>query len=73
MANEPDFSYVNDRGRRVAGPAAFLHHVYTEKGGIQQYNDAVGNVYLEQFIKAYSDDINADLAVKARRKRLKLG
>lgn len=72
MAKEPDFSYVNDRGRRVAGPPAFLHHVYTEKGGIQEYNDEVGQTYIEAFVKANSDVINEELAAKARRSRLKV-
>lgn len=72
MAREPDFSYVNDRGRRVAGPPAFVHYVYTEKGGVQEYNDEVGQAYIEAFVKANSDIINEGLAVKARRSRLKV-
>lgn len=72
MAREPDFSYVNEKGKRVAGPPAFLHHVYTEMGGIQEYNDEVGQAYIQAFVEANSDIINEGLAVKARRKRLKV-
>lgn len=31
--------YVNEHGKWVYGAAAFNHHVYTVKGGIQEYND----------------------------------
>lgn len=71
MRREPDFSYVNENGKLVSGAAAFLHHVYTEMGGIQNYNDAVGAAYITAFVKAHSDDINAELAVQAKRGRLK--
>lgn len=71
MSREPDFSYINKDGKLVSGAAAFLHHVYTEMGGVQNYNDAVGAAYIASFIKEHSDDINAELAVQARRSRLK--
>jgi hypothetical protein len=71
MGKEPDFSYINKTGKLVSGVAAFVHHVYTEKGGVQNYNDAVGAAYITKFVKAHSDDINAELAVQARRGRLK--
>lgn len=66
-----DFSYFNEVGKLVSGAAAFMHHVYTEMGGVQNYNDAVGAAYIAEFIKAHSDDINAEIAAKARRSRLK--
>lgn len=71
MRREPDFSYINEDGKLVSGAAAFLHHVYTEMGGVQNYNDAVGAAYINEFVKAHSDAINAELAVQARRGRLK--
>lgn len=71
MRREPDFSYYNNEGKKVAGPAAFLHHVYTEMGGIQDYNDAVGAEYITQFIKANSDNINADIEAQAKRRRIR--
>lgn len=71
MRREPDFSYLNEDGKLVSGSAAFLHHVYTEMGGVQNYNDAVGAAYIAEFVRAHSDGINAELAVQARRNRLK--
>ena len=71
MGRGPDFSYINENGKRVSGPPAFLHHVYTECGGIQEYNDEVGEAYIKAFIKRTSDDINSDLTRQARRNRLK--
>ena len=43
-----------------------------KKGGIQEYNDEVGQAYIEAFVKANSDIINEGLAAKARRSRLKV-
>lgn len=71
MSN-PDFSYVNKKGKRVAGTAAFLNYVFTEKGGIQNYNDEIGMAYLKQFIKEHSDIINADITKHAKKKRFKV-
>lgn len=72
VTKNPDFSYINKDGKRVAGAVAFNHHVFTEMGGIQQYNDAVGIMYIEAFIQANSDYINTEVTAQARRKRLKL-
>lgn len=72
MAKNPDFSYINDNGKRVVGTAAFNHHVFTEMGGIQQYNDAVGSMYIKAFLQTHSDYVNAEITAQARRKRLKL-
>ena len=47
MSKKTDFSYVNQNGKRVSGSAAFNHYVYTEKGGVQNYNDEVGMEYLK--------------------------
>lgn len=71
MRRDPDFSYLNEDGKLVSGAAAFLHHVYTEMGGIRNYNDAVGAMYIAKFVKEHSDDINAEIATQARRNRLK--
>ena len=46
MAKKLDFSYLNDSGKKVSGAAAFNHYVYTEKGGVQGYNDEVGAEYV---------------------------
>lgn len=66
-----DFSYTNKKGKRVSGAAAFNHHVYTEMGGIQNYNDSVGEEYIKAFIHANSDIINKGLEKKAKRNRFK--
>ena len=71
MSKEPDFSYVNENGKLVSGAAAFANHVYTEMGGIQNYNDAVGNAYIQAFVKAHSDSINAEIEAQAKRHRIK--
>ena len=72
MAKKIDFSYINDSGKKVSGAAAFNHHVYTVKGGIQKYNDEVGTEYIQEFIRQNSDMINDKLEKKARRSRLKV-
>lgn len=72
MRRDPDFSYLNEDGKLVSGTAAFLHHVYTEMGGIQNYNDEVGKAYIAEFVAAHSDIINDGLEYQARKKRLKL-
>lgn len=41
----PDFSYVNENGKRVTGAPAFVHYVYTEMVGVSEYNEKVGNIY----------------------------
>lgn len=71
MSKKSDFSYVNQNGKRVSGSAAFNHYVYTEKGGIQNYNDEVGMEYLKEFVRQNSDIINEGLARKARKSRFK--
>lgn len=71
MSKKTDFSYVNQNGKLVSGSAAFNHYVYTEKGGIQNYNDEVGYEYLKEFILQKSDSINEGLARKARKSRFK--
>lgn len=71
MSKKSDFSYVNQNGKRVSGSAAFNHYVYTEKGGIQNYNDEVGIEYLKEFVRQNSDIINEGLAKKARKSRFK--
>lgn len=67
----PDFSYVNENGKKVSGSAAFNHHVYTEKGGIQNYNDSVGEEYVKAFIRENSDIINDGLEKKVKSSRFK--
>lgn len=72
MAKKLDFSYINDSGRKVSGAAAFNHYVYTEKGGVQGYNDEVGTEYIIEFIRQKSDIINEEINKKVRRSRFKI-
>lgn len=67
-----DFSYTNKNGKKVSGSAAFNHHVYTEMGGIQKYNDSVGEEYIKAFIRQNSDIINDNLEKKAKRRKFKV-
>lgn len=67
-----DFSYRNNKGKRVSGAAAFAHYVFTEKGGIQEYNDEIGMEYIKAFVKQNSDDINNGIIRKAKRKLFKV-
>lgn len=73
MATRSDFSYINQDGKLVSGSAAFNHHVFTETGGIQAYNDEVGQEYIQAFIAANSDIINERIVAKAKKKRFKVG
>ena len=67
-----DFSYTNKNGKKVSGSAAFNHHVYTEMGGVQKYNDSVGEDYVKAFIRQNSDIINDNLEKKAKRRKFKV-
>ncbi len=71
MSKKCDFSYINENGKRVSGSAAFNHYVYTEKGGVQKYNDEVGAAYVMQFIHENSDIIQEGLAKKVKRNHFK--
>ena len=64
--------YINDKGRLVSGTASFLKYVFTDKGGIQNYNDEIGIAYIEQFVKEHSDIINAGLIAKSKRDNFKV-
>lgn len=72
MAKKLDFSYINHNGKRVSGAAAFNHYVYTEKGGIQNYNDEIGAAYITEFVKQHSDIINEGIIKKAKKSRFKV-
>lgn len=64
--------YVNDNGKLISGAAAFNHHVFTEMGGVQKYNDEIGMEYITAFVNENSDIINEGLAKKAQKKRFKV-
>lgn len=72
MSNKTNFSYNNSKGQKVSGSAAFLHHVYTEKGGIKQYNEEVGLEYLKEFVREHSDSIYSRIVSNSKRKKFKV-
>lgn len=72
MKKDPDFSYINNDGKKVSGAAAFLHHVYTEEGGISNYNDKVGETYVKKFIQYSSRDANNEIEKDAKKSRFKI-
>ena len=62
--------YLNDDGKWVNGNASLLHYI-KECNGLQNYHDEIGGAYIKAFVKAHSEIINADIAQRARRGRLK--
>ena len=72
LTMKPNFSYINRRGKKVSGTASVLHHVFTECGGLQEYNDEVGKEYISAFLEAESNKINERLEKKAKKSRLKV-
>ncbi|BDF66600.1 hypothetical protein CE91St43_05720 [Oscillospiraceae bacterium] len=70
--DDPDFSYINESGKKVAGGAALLHTVYTELGGVKKYNDFVGKDYIEDFLDSLSPGLNKRIESEVKRNRLKI-
>ena len=64
--------YMNENGKMVRGSAALNHYIFTEKGGLINYHDEIGEAYVKAFIKNVSSEVNADLAKKAKRKRFRV-
>lgn len=69
---DPDFSYINDNGKKVSGAAATLHEIYTNHGGVKNYNDHIGIEYILEFVSSHSDIINEGIETKSRRKKLRV-
>lgn len=72
MRKDPDFSYINDKGKRVTGAAAFNHHVYTEQGGIANYNDYIGEKYISEFVNQISENVNNNIERDVKKNRFKV-
>lgn len=72
MRKDPDFSYINENGRKISGTAAAIHEIYTVQGGLRNYNDNVGAAYIAEFVREHSDIINEGIEKKSRRKHLKV-
>lgn len=66
-----DPSYINDNGKLVTGSAAMLHYIYTVMGGIENYNDSVGEIYIHKFVKHISFEANNDIERNVKKKRFK--
>ena len=56
--------YMNENGKIVHGAASLNHYIFTEKGGLINYHDEIGEAYVKAFIKNVSAEVNADLAKK---------
>lgn len=67
-----NYSYTNQYGKKVSGTAATLHEIYTVNGGLQNYHDTIGKAYIEDFVNAHSDIINAGIEATAKRKNFKV-
>lgn len=72
MDKELYHPYMNDNKKMVRGAAALNHYIFTEKGSLQAYHDEIGEEYIKAFVKSASNDINANLAKKAKRKKFKV-
>lgn len=65
-------SYTNKNGKLVNGSASLNHYIHTVKGSVQEYNNEIGAAYIAEFVKKYSDAINAGLAKKAQKDNFKV-
>lgn len=72
MDKELYHPYTNKDGKLVSGTASLNHYIHTVKGSVQNYNDEIGAAYISEFVKEYSDIINAGLVKKAKRDRFKV-
>ena len=63
--------YRNEDGKLVTGAAAFNHYVFTEKGGIQNYHNEIGEAYINHFVNEHSDVVNEKYIKDTRRKKFK--
>lgn len=69
--NKLDFSYVNADGTTVSGSAAFIHHVYTECGGVDNFVNGIVLEYLKDFVKEHSEMITPIYNKQIKKSRLK--
>lgn len=72
MSKDPDFSYINNNGKLVAGAAATLHEIYTNHNGVKDYNDDVGESYIKTLVESLSTNANEDIQAKSKRKNIKV-
>ena len=69
---DPDYSYVNENGKRVTGAAATSHEIYTVHGGVAEYNDYIGETYIREFVREHSEILQKGIEAESRRKKLKV-
>lgn len=67
-----DLSYLNNNGKKVSGVAAFCHYVYTVKGGEEEYNNYVGEMYIREFVNQHSVDINKEIEKDSQKRKFKV-
>lgn len=67
-----DCSYLNHNGKKVSGAAATNNYIYTVKGGIDNYNKFVGEIYIRDFVNQHSIDINNEIEKDAKRSKFKV-
>lgn len=72
MSKNPDFSYFNEKGKKVSGAAATVHEIYTNHDGVGDYNDDVGESYLKELVKSISGNANLNIQAKSKRKNIKI-
>lgn len=71
MAKKSSPSCTNDKGQKLHGCFALSYIVYNIFGGVQEYNDAVGESYIKEFVKSISENANSDVQAKINRKQIK--
>lgn len=69
---DPDYSYINEDGKRVTGAAATSHEIYSVHGGVAEYNDYIGETYIREFVKEHSKALQQDIEMDSRRKKWKV-
>lgn len=67
-----DLSYLNKNGKKVTGAAAFTHYVYNVKGGEDEYNKFIGEIYIKEFVNQQSININKAVERDAKKNRFKV-
>ena len=64
--------YMNENGKIVHGAASLNHYIFTEKGGLINYHDEIGEAYVKAFIKMFLLKLMPILPKKAKRKRFRV-
>ncbi len=73
MKKKPDFTYLNENGKKVCGSAAFNHFVHSVCGGVEEYNKLIGMETLKNFYELIEDNINSEIEAQSKRSNIKIG